>query len=98
MSIEDQDESICEGCRQVVTLLCLAHETMDQAPDPDPFEVIEGMPFMLEGALTHLLAGFDYETQKGSRLGMAVEILSMAAARAECLRVRADELRRPVES
>ena len=98
MSIEDQDESICEGCRQVVTLLNRAHTTMDQAPEPDPFAVIEGMPFMLEGALTHLLAGFDYEAQKDSRLGMAVQLLSMAAARAEGLRVRAGELRQPVES
>jgi hypothetical protein len=95
MSIENQDGPLCPGCQQVVSLLHQAHRTLDQQSEPDPFAVIEGLPFLLESTLTHLLAGFEYEAQRVGRLGDAVRLLSMAAAQAEGLRVRADELRRP---
>jgi hypothetical protein len=71
---------------------------MDQHPEPDAFEVIEGLPFLLEGALTYLLTGFDYEAQRDSKLGKAVELLSVAAARAEGLRVQMEDIRRRIES
>ena len=98
MSTEDQDEPLCPGCRQVVALLNDVHKAMDREPEPDAFEVIEGLPFLLEGALTHLLTGFDIETQRDSKLGKAVQLLTVAAARAEGLRVQMEDIRRRVES
>ena len=98
MCTEDEDLPLCHGCRQVLNVLNTAHARMDRAPEPGPFDVIEGMPFLLESALTHLMAGFDVEAQPDSRLGMAVQLLSLAAAQAEGLRVQAGELRHPVEA
>jgi hypothetical protein len=92
------DHPLCPGCRQVVSLIHRAHEAMDREPEPDAFDVIESLPFLLESTLTHLLAGFDYDTNRHSRLGIAVQLLSMAAAQAEGLRAQSDQLRRPVES
>ena len=98
MSIENHDEPLCPGCRQVASLLHQAHRTLDQQTEPDPITVIEGLPFLLESALTHLLAGFEYEAQRVGKLGSAVRLLSMAAAQAEGLRVRADETLRTMQS
>jgi hypothetical protein len=92
------DHPLCPGCRQVVSLIHRAHEAMDRESEPDAFEVIEGLPFLLESTLTHLLAGFDYDTNRHSRLGIAVQLLSMAAAQAEGLRVQMEALRRSIAS
>ena len=96
MSIETPFEPLCPGCREVLALLDVAQQAVEREPEPDPVEVIEGMAFLLEATLTHLLAGFDYAAQRDSRLGMAAQLLSVAAVQAEGLRMQIDQVRRTI--
>ena len=94
MHDEDHDGALCPGCLQARDLIAQIEAAMDRSGEPDPFDVIATLPLMLESALANMLAEFDYEAQRESRLGVAVRLLMLAAARAEVVRVRAEGMRR----
>ena len=58
----------------------------------DAEQVINGMPMLLESAVSYLLSEFDYQANIESNTAIAVRIIAACTAQAQCLQAYCGQL------
>ena len=84
-------KKLCPGCAEAAEIVQQVQSMTNDRPF-DAGKTINGLPMLLESAVSYLLSDFDYQANIASNTAIAIRIVAACVAQTQCLQVYCAEL------
>jgi len=89
--VHPKSSKVCPSCADAADLVQQVLSMRDDSPF-DAEKTINGLPVLLESAVSYLLADFDYAKNMESHQAIGIRIVAACVAQTQCLQAYCAEL------